>query len=60
MTTQIHLTLKSSTAKLAGEGLETRVLAGVRYQVAALGEGLAADLAFVRLFTWKQKGKGVC
>jgi len=38
-------------AQLAGEGLVAGVLAGMRYQVGALAEGLAAHLALVRFLT---------
>ena len=47
VTAKVNLALERPTAELAGERLEARVLARVRYQVAALREGLAADLTLV-------------
>jgi hypothetical protein len=52
---QVDLPLERPAAELAGEGLEARVFPRVGYQVAALGEGLAANLTLVRLFTCNQK-----
>jgi len=48
---QVHLPLEGLVAQLAGEGLVAGVLAGMRYQVGALAEGLAAHLALVRFLT---------
>lgn len=48
---QIDLPLESSSAELASERLESRVFPRVRYQIATLGERLAAYLTLVRLFT---------
>lgn len=47
---QVDLALERPSAEFASERLEARVLARVRYQVAALREGLAAHLALVWFF----------
>lgn len=48
---QVDLPLESSSAQLACERLESRVLPRVRYQIATLRERLATYLTLVRLFT---------
>jgi hypothetical protein len=52
---QVDLTLEGLVAEAALERLVTRVLAHVRYQVAALGEGLATHHTLVWLLTYYQK-----
>lgn len=52
---QIDLALERLVAQFAGEGLVARVLAGVRYQVRALAEGLAAHLTLVWFLTCKKE-----
>lgn len=52
---QIDFALESSTAQVASERLETRVLSRVSYEVAALRECLAAYLTLVWFFTCKRK-----
>lgn len=52
---QIDLALERLVAQLAGEGLVAGVFAGVRYQVRALAEGLAAHLTLVWLLTCKRE-----
>lgn len=46
-------------AQLAGEGLVAGVLAGVRYQVRALAEGLATHLTLVWFLTCKKERERV-
>ncbi len=48
---QVHLSLEGSTALLAGEGFEARVLAAVGDEVGGLRESLATLPAYIRLFT---------
>ena len=48
VTAEVDLALEGFFAEAALEGLVAGVLAHVRYQVAALGEGLAAYDALVR------------
>lgn len=55
MPPKIDLPLESTTAKLAGERLEARVLPRVRDQVAALRERLAAHLALMRFLACDRK-----
>lgn len=52
---QIDLALERLVAQLAGEGLVAGVLAGVRYQVRALAEGLAAHLTLVWFLACKRQ-----
>lgn len=52
---QIDLALERLVAQLAGEGLVAGVLAGVRYQVRALAEGLAAHLTLVWFLAYKRE-----
>jgi hypothetical protein len=52
---QIDLPLESSTAELAGERFEARMLPRVRDQVAALRKSLAAHLTFMRFFAWNRR-----
>lgn len=49
---QIHLPLKSFTAKVTSKRLVAGVFPAVCDKVRALTEGLAAHLTFVRFFTW--------
>lgn len=54
---QVHFPLESSSAEVARERLEPRVLPAVGYQVGRLTERLPADLAFVRFLPWNGEKK---
>lgn len=54
---EVHLPLEALPAQVAAEGLEACVLAAVGDEVGALAEGLAAHLALVGLFTYRE-GRG--
>ncbi|KAJ8970459.1 hypothetical protein NQ317_019825 [Molorchus minor] len=50
----VHLPLERPAAQVTREWFETGVLSGMGYQIGGLTEGLPADRAFVRFFTWKE------